>query len=210
MSNKFDIDWLQTQGFLKTLLIFIWWNEPRPTLSLIFLTSCRSCPTNKIQSWRILKGWQLTSISLCSSVYCWHPVTRRAEELGWQPQQSSFRKLILFVNISAAACSRTRSRCQCANSTFKLKSGDLRLWKTFNARRYWKKAEENIHCAVSTMCPPTLLSLEYYSVFSWPWPIKYKWLKFSINWRSYLLKAGKNTQLSSSLLSYMRGWSVTR
>ena len=75
MSNKFDIDWLQTQGFLKTLLIFIWWNEPRPTLSLIFLTSCRSCPANQIQSWRILKGWQLTSISLCSSVYCWHPVT---------------------------------------------------------------------------------------------------------------------------------------
>ena len=113
MSNKFDIDWLQTQGFLKTLLIFIWWNEPHPTLSLIFLTSCRSCPTNKIQSWRILKGWQLTSISLCSSVYCWHPVTRIAEELGWQPEQSSIRKLILFVNISAAACSRTRSRCQC-------------------------------------------------------------------------------------------------
>ena len=112
MSNKFDIDWLQTQGFLKTLLIFIWWNEPHPTLSLIFLTSCRSCPANQIQSWRILKGWQLTSISLCSSVYCWHPVTRRAEELGWQPQQSSIRKLILFVNISAAACSRTRSRCQ--------------------------------------------------------------------------------------------------
>ena len=97
---------------LKTLLIFIWWNEPHPTLSLIFLTSCRSCPANQIQSWRILKGWQLTSISLCSSVYCWHPVTRRAEELGWQPEQSSFRKLILFVNISAAACSRTRSRCQ--------------------------------------------------------------------------------------------------
>ena len=168
-------------------------------------------------------------------MYCWHPVTRIAEELGWQPEQSSIRKLILFVNISAAAaaaCSRTRSRCQCGTrgqrqSTILHSNSKVEIFGYG-----WYSMQEDIgrrlkrtFIALCPLCVHQLCchwnAIQFLANHD-QWSLTNTWIcghwlgpdKNGLNFPSieevFLLKAGQNTQLSSSLLSYMRGWSVTR